>query len=113
MWRNKEIGNKYKLNHYYKNRDKYLKLRKKRYDEVKGFLRELKGLRGCTDCEVKDWRVLEFDHVRGEKKFGFDRAHDYHIDKVLEEIKKCEVVCANCHKIRTLNRMRNVKQIKV
>lgn len=55
----------------------------------------------CVDCNEKDPIVLEFDHVRGVKA-GCVReiARDYPLDMVKEEIAKCEVRCANCHKRR-------------
>lgn len=61
----------------------------------------------CTDCANSDPRVLEFDHLPGHEKL-------HEISKLLsggyswatieDEIKKCEVVCANCHRIRTIER---------
>lgn len=98
-----EDRKKYKKEHYLKNRDHYTQYRRDRYDRIKNYLRDFKESVGCRDCKISDWRVLEFDHLR-DKKFGFARAHDYSFDDVLLEIEKCEVVCANCHKIRTLNR---------
>ena len=57
------------------------------------------------DCGVSDVRVLEFDHVRGEKLGIISKMVSNVSAKVLEdEIAKCEIVCANCHKIRTADR---------
>lgn len=60
----------------------------------------------CIDCGEPDPVVLEFDHVRGTKAanvsmlvFGLKRW-----ETILEEIAKCEVVCANCHRRRTARR---------
>lgn len=62
---------------------------------------------GCVDCgEMYPHYVLEFDHKPGFEKLG-GAAHIYALKgKILglEEIAKCDVVCANCHKIRTHNR---------
>ena len=63
---------------------------------------------GCSDC-LKDYPhyVLEFDHLPGFKKFG-QVSHilkKYGPDKAWEEIAKCDVVCSNCHKIRTNTRL--------
>ena len=61
----------------------------------------------CVDCgkEYPSY-VMDFDHVRGEKKFNISSAHRDAIamDRILEELKKCEVVCSNCHRIRTFTR---------
>jgi hypothetical protein len=55
----------------------------------------------CTDCGEDDITVLEFDHVRGERQFciGGVVSHAKWED-VEREIKKCEVRCRNCHKLR-------------
>ena len=60
----------------------------------------------CVDCGEKDPVVLEFDHVRGVKEWNVSLLvrSNSSWKRVLEEIEKCEVVCANCHKRRTAER---------
>lgn len=56
----------------------------------------------CVDCGNGDIRVLEFDHVRGDKSFNIStKLRDVAWASLLLEIEKCEVRCANCHKIVT------------
>ncbi len=62
--------------------------------------------RPCVDCGGRfPTCVMDLDHVRGEKNFkvseAVQRATALTLELVLEEIRKCEVVCANCHRIRT------------
>lgn len=49
---------------------------------------------------------MQFDHVKGDKQFDLARAHDAAstLQEVVDEIAKCEVVCANCHAERTYKR---------
>jgi len=60
----------------------------------------------CVDCFEDNIVVLEFDHVRGEKKnnVGTLMARGSSWEKILEEIAKCEVRCANCHRKVTAER---------
>jgi transposase len=65
---------------------------------------------GCIDCKEKyPHYILEFDHRPGFEKIGSptEMAAYFGIEAAMEEIKKCDVVCANCHKIRTYNRNQN------
>lgn len=56
----------------------------------------------CMDCnKVYPWYVMDFDHVRGEKKFNIGASRHCGINKIKEEIEKCEIVCSNCHRFRT------------
>ena len=57
----------------------------------------------CVDCDEDDPLVLELDHVRDKKTANVSQlVHNTRSLKVIEdEIAKCEVVCANCHKRRT------------
>lgn len=73
--------------------------------EYKRKLAELKEKTGCKDCGVKNHIILDFDHLR-DKKYNISRmVHDgFSWRAILKEIDKCEVVCANCHRIRTHNR---------
>ena len=60
--------------------------------------------RGCADCSTKDLRVLEFDHRDpAEKTGGISHllARGCSWETIQKEIEKCDVVCANCHRIRT------------
>lgn len=60
----------------------------------------------CVDCGEGDPVVLDFDHVRGVKVANVS-ALAFRLKRwetILEEIAKCEVVCANCHRRRTAER---------
>ena len=57
----------------------------------------------CVDCGLDDPRILEFDHVRGEKSHGVARmvtGSTFSWKRIEAEIAKCEVRCANCHRLR-------------
>ena len=53
---------------------------------------------GCVDCGTTELVVLDFDHVRGEKTSRISRMRGASIPRLLAEIAKCEVRCANCHR---------------
>ena len=57
---------------------------------------------GCMDCPETDPIVLEFHHRNpDEKLFTIGRATGTEsVPKLLAEIEKCDVVCANCHRRR-------------
>jgi hypothetical protein len=42
---------------------------------------------------------LDFDHVTGTKKINLSKAKS--LRSAMAEAEKCEVVCANCHRVRT------------
>jgi hypothetical protein len=67
----------------------------------------------CIDCGNSDLRVLDFDHVRGEKVEDVSHAvrNNWSIIKIQKEIDKCEVRCSNCHRIVTYER-RKLKKLK-
>lgn len=58
----------------------------------------------CKDCGIqyKPWQ-MDFDHLRN-KLCNIGRLSLSNLDTVREEIAKCEVVCANCHRDRTYKR---------
>ena len=61
----------------------------------------------CADCGIQyPCYVMDFDHVRGTKLDGISRMVSmvYTEEKLQEEIDKCDVVCANCHRERTHRR---------
>lgn len=71
------------------------------------WLRSLKTDRPCTDCgQVFDPQVMQWDHLPGFEKVG-DISGSWvgrTQEEILSEIAKCELVCTNCHAIRTFRR---------
>jgi hypothetical protein len=57
--------------------------------------------------------VLEFDHIDADaKSFNIGQSLPYrNWTSILEEIKKCEVVCANCHRRRTAPRKGSLRAV--
>lgn len=67
-------------------------------------IRAIKLARGCADCGYAQHpAALDFDHL-SNKSFAIAQGRDRKWTLILEEIAKCDVVCANCHRIRTVNR---------
>lgn len=70
------------------------------------FLFEILKSASCMDCGYSNWIALEFDHRDPEQK------HDAvtrmvndgtTLERIKQEVAKCDIVCANCHAIRTAN----------
>lgn len=63
----------------------------------------------CVDCGNDDPIILEFDHVRGKRHrcVASMLTNSYAWETILQEIAKCDVVCANCHTRRTLTRAKS------
>jgi transcription elongation factor Elf1 len=82
------------------------KVIKRNKNLIKQKLVDLKTASGCKDCGETNHIVLDFDHLR-DKKYNISRmVHDgFSWAAIKKEIAKCEVVCANCHRIRTHNRL--------
>lgn len=58
--------------------------------------------RPCKDCGgLFPPCVMDFDHVRGKKLFDVGNGRSRSEAAIAEEIAKCEVICANCHRLRT------------
>jgi len=93
--------------HYKKYKQEYIARAKERKErlvkENRKHLLEYFSEHTCVDCPENDPVVLEFDHlIREDKKMGIAKMmQDYTWSQIIEEIEKCEVVCANCHKRRT------------
>jgi hypothetical protein len=73
-------------------------------------VQQYKSSTPCADCQQSyPHYVMDFDHVHGEKLANVaDITRVNHSrKKVWDEIAKCELVCANCHRIRTHQRLSN------
>ena len=57
----------------------------------------------CVDCGNSDPRVLDFDHLR-DKDYNVANMWGLSVARIQKEIDKCEMRCANCHRIVTCER---------
>lgn len=81
-----------------------------RLAKTRDWITKIKAEAPCQDCGgVFPPECMDFDHVRGKKPFslGSRLALKYKWETVTREIEKCDLVCANCHRIRTTRRRQN------
>lgn len=84
--------------------DRHLKNVNERKAEAREFAREYVlnylATHFCETCGESDMRVLEFHHVRGEKykAVAYMVSGGYSVERIQEEIDKCQILCANCHR---------------
>lgn len=98
----------YKQEHYAANRQRYIDRaaarRRVLLQERVRYLMEYFQSHPCVDCGETDPLVLEFDHL-ADKAFDIARGiRDRNWETVLKVMAKCDVVCANCHRRRTIRR---------
>ena len=98
----KECGKKFTQSHYKRTNDQYLRRNTASFKRRRQLVIEAKQ-KPCFDCGIEyPYYVMDFDHREGEsKKFSLYKISGATINKILTEIAKCDVVCANCHRERT------------
>ena len=93
---------------YPKNKERHIETIRRAKKNALDFLTDYKEKGSCKDCGFKGMicpEVLEFDHLRN-KKFTLSLyfMHTSSLETIQKEIAKCDLVCANCHRIRTVRR---------
>ena len=73
---------------------------------IKDTINKIKETTPCTDCgQFFPACAMDFDHLRDKiAEINQLVSSNYPIKSILLEIDKCELVCANCHRVRTRNR---------
>tara|TARA_Y100000593_G_scaffold94859_1_gene196695 strand:+ start:11413 stop:11883 length:471 start_codon:yes stop_codon:yes gene_type:complete len=104
--KHKGMFNKKNKRLYHENKEYRKQQVRIRQDFILARVRDIKRQRGCEHkgCKVNDPIMLDFDHIdRSTKKFGICQGVNRGIawTTILEEIGKCQVLCANCHRERT------------
>lgn len=100
------------MKQYYKNKPEKYNVHKENYVKNNDSVWFLKAqsmvmerlVHGCMDCGEKNPVVLEFDHrIPSDKKFSISRLMRQKVNEntFIEELNKCDIVCANCHRIRS------------
>jgi hypothetical protein len=112
----KDCHSEYMKSHYKNNKSLYMqrakqstkKLRESNRVSMLEFLKD----KSCKDCGINDVRVLEFDH-KHDKYMNVSKMMGNHSWKsILEEISKCDIRCANCHKIKTHEQFNTYKSLR-
>jgi len=82
-----------------------LALKKQIQERNKKFLKKHLSKHPCVDCGEPDIIVLDFDHVRGVKKKSVSTLarNCASLRTLQEEIDKCDIRCANCHRRKNYN----------
>lgn len=105
-WKDKNIDRIriWQREYYTKNKVKIDAYTKQALKDKKSYIGKLKEV-PCADCKQRyPSYVMDFDHLDPTKKksaVSFMLSHNQPLKMILEEISKCEVVCANCHRERT------------
>lgn len=102
MGRDIELQKQRQREWYQKNKKQIRDASTARRRELVSFVKALKD-KPCVDCGGSFPSIcMDFDHVRGEKRYEISRMTRITVSKelILEEIAKCELVCANCHRLR-------------
>lgn len=86
---------------HYRNREWNAERTLRRRGRLRAWLNERKRKRGCARCGRVDPACLDFHHREAAEKdmaVGQMVTHGYGRNALEEEIEKCEVLCANCHR---------------
>ena len=91
---------------YAANKAKVAAKKDRKRARLRQLVRETKS-QPCADCGgTFPYYVMDFDHVGDDKSALVSKLVNYGAtQRLLDEMAKCEVVCANCHRIRTWHRM--------
>lgn len=79
------------------------KLRTQAFQKARrDLLNQIKTERGCARCGYSAHpAALDFNHIYGEKILAIGQDPKAAWSKLMDEIDKCEVLCANCHRVHT------------
>ena len=111
----REYQREYQRQWYQKNRAVHLarvtRVNQRVREALKKYVDQLKE-QPCADCGGQfPAFIMDFDHVRGIKFADISRFRCGRLAwaKLQAEVEKCEVVCANCHRVRTQLRLRGIE----
>ena len=76
-------------------------VKERRRQEKVRFLNETKARRGCCFCAEREPVALDFHHrdpVQKKQTLSDLVSRDASLARLIDEVEKCVVVCANCHR---------------
>ena len=101
----KEYNHRYHKKHYRRNPEYHKRRVRQRKREIRQWFNEYKSGLSCFRCGMSgkecSW-IIEFHHRDPTEKrdlVTYMAANGYGRDSIMREIRKCDPVCANCHRI--------------
>lgn len=105
---NIEKARKSRREYYKRNKTSEIKRIKARIRSITEWIQEYKSHLKCSKCPESHPACLDFHHTDPSTKrieiSQVARSKGWSLDKVKEEIDKCEVLCSNCHRKEHLGR---------
>lgn len=98
--KNVDARRAYAREYYKRNPQRWIEKNKKRKKEIYKFISEYKRKNGCKLCDENEPVALDFHHINKNKEINLAHAQTrmWGKTRILKEINKCVVLCANCHR---------------
>lgn len=96
-----------------KGRARYIAEKQSKIIELRNYINAKYKNQPCIECKsIFEPCVMDFDHIFGEKQanISFLIKNLISIDIIEQEIAKCELICARCHRLRTFTRRGDLKK---
>jgi hypothetical protein len=106
-----ECQKRYRQKHYKTHKDDYRKKNRRNKLKNRQLVYDYLMSHPCVDCGESDPVVLDFDHIKDKSINVSKLIGTYSWKTILQEINKCEVRCANCHRRKTAKQFRWYKDI--
>lgn len=89
------------ITHYNQNKNDFKLRAQSLFSKLYQWMNNIKEQYGCCFCKLSDWRCLDFHHIDASTKLNSVSAliRCKSRVKAAEEINKCVVICANCHRL--------------
>lgn len=94
----KECQREYKKNYYYRNKESHYERNKKTNEKIANFIDNYKKENPCIVCGESSLECLDFHHIEDKYLEVAKLRRMGSFKQVKEEILKCVVLCANCHR---------------
>lgn len=103
----RSCSNIYHREHYHHNKGTYIRKSARHRADKRYWVSSYKESNPCSDCGgYFPSECMDFDHVRGVKRGDVSALLNNGVGILADEMAKCALVCANCHRIRTARRVR-------
>ena len=104
----KVCHSEYNKEHYKANKPAYVAKARKNTNKTRDWVQDYKSTNPCKDCgKFYHFCQMDFDHTSDNKSGCVSHLVTSGLKITKEEIVKCDLICSNCHRLRTFNRLKS------